>query len=227
MSTMSLTIKDGVHVLTLTNHDQENTFTLAVLQEYLAVFDAVENYQGNTALLITCEHDKTFSTGINLEWLIAQPAQSQKDFVTMLERVLCRLALLPAPTVVCMNGNTYAGGALLAAAADFRVMRADRGRFCFPEVNIKIPFAATMVDILNLLPNKQAIKVMALTGKAYTGIECEALDLVDSIYPADQLQAHAFELAKSLGQKDRATYTTIRNSLRPDVARHRDTLGIK
>ena len=133
MSTMSLAVKEGIHVLTLTNHDQENTFTQAVLQEYLAAFDAVENYQGNTALLITCEHDKTFSTGINLEWLIAESQQAQKVFVTTLEKVLCRLALLSAPTVVCMNGNTYAGGALLAAAADFRVMRADRGRFCFPE----------------------------------------------------------------------------------------------
>ena len=197
------------------------------MNEYLAALDEVESYEGNTALLITCEHEKTFSTGINLPWLIAESEQGRKAFVLALEKVLCRLALLSAPTVVCMNGNTYAGAALLAAAADFRVMRSDRGRLCYPEVDIKIPFSPLMVDIVNLLPNKQAIKVMALTGKAYTGLECEALDLVDGIYPADELQAQAFELAKSLGQKDRATYTTIRNSLRPNVVRHRESLGIK
>jgi len=222
---MTLEVKEEIHVLTLTNNENENTFTLEVMQEYLAAFDAVEKYKGNTALLICCEHEKTFSTGINLGWLMEQPNEGKKAFVLALETVLYRLALLNAPTVVCINGNAYAGGAILATAADFRVMRSDRGRFCFPEVDIKMSFPPVMMDIINLLPNKQALKNMALMGKAYTGVECEALDLVDSIYPLEELQGKGFDLAKSLGQKDRASYTLIRNAMRPDVARHAGALG--
>ena len=226
MSTMKLEVKENVHVLTLTNNDNENKFTLDVMQEYLAALDAVESYQGDTALLICCEHEKTFSTGINLDWLIGETPEQQGAFVKALETVLFRLALLNAPTVVALNGNVYAGGAILASAADFRLMRSDRGRFCFPEVNINIPFSPLMTDIIDLLPNKHALKQMALTGIAYTGEQCKSFDIVDSIHPPDELPDAAFALANSLGQKNRVTYTTIRNGLRPAVASHRESLGL-
>ena len=226
MSTMNLEVRDGVHVLSLTNHENENSFDLDVMHEYLAAFDTVERYAGNTALLISCEHEKTFSTGINLNWLMAQEEQVQQAFVLAMETVLYRLALLSAPTVVAINGNIYAGAAILAAACDFRLMRSDLGRFCLPEVNIKMTFPPLMKDIVNLLPDKQAVKIMTLTGKAYTGLECKNSDIVDGIFPADELADQAFDLAKQLSQKDRATYTTIRNDLRPDISRHASALGL-
>lgn len=226
MPTMQLAVNDGVHVLTLTNNDHENKFNLDVIQEYLTALDSVEAFDGNTALLITCEHEKTFSTGIDLEWMLVQDEQQRDQFVKALETLLCRLALLNVPTVMCLNGNAYAGGAILSSAADFRVMRSDRGRFCYPEVNIHIPFTPMMVDIINLIPNKHALKHMALTGVAYTGEQCLEHHIVDGIYPMDELQDAAFGLAKSLSEKDRVTYTTIKRSLRLDVARHKGALGL-
>jgi enoyl-CoA hydratase/carnithine racemase len=214
---MQLEVKDGIHVLTLTNNDHENHFNQDVMLEYLAAFDEVEAYEGNTALLITCEHEKTFSTGIDLNWLMNVDAEVQGKFVATLEDVLDRLALLNAPSIMCLNGNVYAGGAILASAADFRVMRADRGRYCFPEVNIHIPFTERMMAIVKLLPNQHALKHMALTGVAYTGLECKAFDIVDEIHPVEELQSKAFALAKSLGAKDRATYTAIKFGLREGI----------
>ena len=161
MATMQLDLKEGIHILTLTNADNggDNRLTTEIVSEYLAALDTVEQYQGNTALLLTCEHEKTFSTGINLDWLMQLDDAGRREFSTVFEILLCRLALLNAPTVACINGNAYAGGAILASAADFRVMRSDRGRFCFPEVNIKIPFTPVTSDIGQLLPNQQAVKI--------------------------------------------------------------------
>lgn len=226
MATMTLDVSDGVHVLSLINHDSENKLNLDVIGEYAAALDEVEQYQGNTALLIRCEHEKTFSTGIDLDWLMSRTEEQRKEFVLAFERVLYRIALLNAPTVVALNGNAYAGGAILASACDFKLMRADLGRFCFPEVNIKIPFTDLMMDIVSLMADKQALKVLTLTGKPFTGIECEASKVVDAIYPADELQAQAFGLAKMLADKDRATYTAIRNSMRTSISRHATALGL-
>ena len=224
---MNLELKEGVHVLSLTNNDAENTFTLDVMHEYLAAFDEVDKYEGNTALLICCDHEKTFSTGINLKWLMAQNPVGQKAFIQALETVLVRLALLSAPTIVAINGNAYAGGAILSSSADFRLMRSDRGRFCFPEVDIKIAFTPIMSDIIDLLPNKHVLKHMALTGKAFTGVECEANNIVDSIHSADELIPTAMEFVKLLAKKDRKTYTSIRNLLRPKLLKHATSLGLK
>ena len=55
---MNLQLRDDVHILTLTNTDNggDNRLTTEVVSEYLAALDTVEQYQGNTALLLTCEH---------------------------------------------------------------------------------------------------------------------------------------------------------------------------
>jgi len=99
-------------------------------------------------------------------------------------------------------------------------MRSDRGRFCFPEVNIKIPFSPATHDIAQLLPNKQALKDMMLMGTAYTGKQCAELQIVDSIHPASQLQDQAIALATTLATKDRNTFTIIRNLMRPAIQAH-------
>jgi len=226
MTTMNLQLTDGVHILTLTNAENggDNRLTTEVVEEYLAALDIVEQYQGNTALLLTCSHEKTFCTGINLDWLLPLNDADRREFTAAFETLLCRLALLSAPTVACINGNAYAGGAIVASATDFRLMRSDRGRFCYPEVDIKIPFTQVSSDIGQLLPNQQAVKNMMLTGVAYTGLECAELQIVDAIYPQDQLQQEAFSLAKTLASKDRLTYCTNRNLMRPEIVAHANNL---
>lgn len=226
MTTMNLQLADGVHILTLTNAENggDNRLTTEVVEEYLAALDIVEQYHGNTALLLTCSHEKTFCTGINLDWLLPLNDADRREFTTAFETLLCRLALLSAPTVACINGNAYAGGAIVASATDFRLMRSDRGRFCYPEVDIKIPFTQVSSDIGQLLPNQQAVKNMMLTGVAYTGLECAELQIVDAIYPQDQLQQEAFSLAKTLASKDRQTYCTNRNLMRPEIVAHANNL---
>lgn len=226
MTTMNLQLVDDIHILTLTNADNggDNRLTTKVIGEYFAALDIVEKYQGNTALVLTCEHEKTFCTGINLDWLTQQNDAGRQQFFVAFETLLCRLALLNAPIVACINGNAYAGGAILACAADYRLMRSDRGRFCFPEVNIKIPFSPATHDIAQLLPNKQALKDMMLMGTAYTGKQCAELQIVDSIHPASQLQDQAIALATTLATKDRNTFTIIRNLMRPAIQAHLNRL---
>ncbi len=214
MATMDLELKQGVHVLTLTNGENDNKFNLDVMHEYLAAFDEVENAKGNTALMITCEHEKTWTTGIDLNWMLSQSPAGIEEFKQALETMLYRLAMLNAPTLACINGNAYAGGALLFAATDFNYMRQDRGRICYPEVDIKIPFTDFMYDLIDNVPNAQVLKRMSLLGEAITGQQAFDAGILDALYPMDQLQNASFKFAKHLASKDRKTYTTIKHGLK-------------
>ncbi|MDF3031646.1 MAG: enoyl-CoA hydratase [Moraxellaceae bacterium] len=213
MNTLKLEKHGAVFVLTLTNGAAGNTLSDTVLAEYLDVFDAVERESGDAALVITSDDPKTFSTGIDLPWLMQQP--DPMAFATRLENMLIRLGLLNLPVIAAINGNAYAGGALLAAACDFRLMRADRGRFCYPEVNIRIPFTSAILEIVRLMPNAGAAQELALTGNAWGGEECARHRVVHQALAAEELLPAAMALAADLATRDRHTYAAIKKGLRP------------
>ena len=215
MSTMRLEKQENVYLLTLTNSERANTLTDAVLDEYHAALDEVEAGKDNAALVIASADPKFFSNGIDLEYIQSKGMQYLFDtFGARLDQLLLRVALLNLPTVACVTGHSYGGGALLASACDFRTMRADRGFFCFPEVDIKLAFTPAMLASVNLLRNEQLRWEMALTGRPVGGEEAAKKGIVDAAFGADDLLPKTLALAAQLAGKDRRTYTQIKRMMR-------------
>ena len=224
MPAISLKKESNVFILTLDDMENDNTFKPDVFDEYDAVFDEIEGSKENAALLITSSSPKTWCNGINLNWLMANSSEMD-PFVARMERFLLRAALLNLPTLACMVGNTYAGGAIFAAAMDFRFMRADRGRFCFSEVDVKLPFTPIMMEVIKLLPNRQALNELALTGVRVGGEECLEKQIVDRIFSEDALFEQSLEYATFLAEKDRNAYCTIKHRLRNELVAMRSSLS--
>ncbi len=220
MPTMELTKQGTVYVLTLTNGTNGNTFTEDVVGEYHDIMDQLEASPENSALILTSSDPKFWCNGINLEWLLKQPPEYFPKFIELLDELFLRFSLLPMPTVGCLTGHVYADGAILAASLDFRLMREDRGFFCFPEVDLKIHFSPVMNDIIRLLPDHQALNELVLTGRRVGGKEALAMKIVSAVYPGKQLYDKAMELATLLAKKDRRTYTHIKRGLRQTLVKY-------
>ena len=124
------------------------------------------------------------------------------------------------PTIGCLTGHVYAGGAILATTLDFRLMREGRGFFCFPEVDIKILFSPIMYEILRLLPDHYALNELVLTGKRVGGKEALAMKIVSAVYPEETLYDKAMALATELAKKDRRTYAHIKRGLRQALVKY-------
>ncbi|MDR3414650.1 MAG: enoyl-CoA hydratase/isomerase family protein [Nevskia sp.] len=214
---LTLAREGDVFRITMCDAGNDNTFSHVVLDAWDKALDLVAGTPGNAALLIRSSLDKTFCNGINLQWLAKQPPAEVGRFVQRLDELLLRVATLNLPTLAEINGNCYAGGALLAAACDFRLMRADRGRFCYPEVRLRLPFTPIMLEIVRLLPDAQAMFELAVTADAWGGEQCAARGVVNEALPIAQLAARAQERAVALAGKDRATYTAIKRGLRDRV----------
>ncbi|HET6459634.1 MAG TPA: enoyl-CoA hydratase/isomerase family protein [Syntrophales bacterium] len=219
MPTMELTKEGGVYILTLINGANANTITEDVVCEYNDVLDEVEATSENAALILTSDDPKFWCNGVNLDWIVKQPHDYFPKFVQLLDELFLRFALLSMPTVGCLTGHTYAGGSVLAATLDFRVMRKDKGFFCFPEVDIKIPFSPVMYEILRLLPDHYALNELLLTGRRVGGTEALEMKIVSAVYPHETLFKKAMELATSLAKKDRRTYANIKRGLRQNLVR--------
>ena len=169
------------------------------------------------AALVTTATGKFWSTGLDLDWLGANPDVSQA-FLDDVERLLARVLLLPTATVAAIQGHAFAAGGMLALAHDIRVMREDRGYFCLPEIDLPLPFTEGMAALIRAkLPTIVAHEAMT-TGRRYGGADAAALGIVAAAVEEAAVDTDARTRARAAGGKHAATLGVIKEQIYGDVA---------
>jgi enoyl-CoA hydratase/carnithine racemase len=84
-------------------------------------------------------------------------------------------------------------------------MRSDRGFFCFPEVDLGIPFWPGMVAMVKKAIPAYKLDELYYLGTRLTGSQCEEHRIVVKSYPIDELMPAVMAFAKSL-KKNRKFY---------------------
>lgn len=203
-----LTRQEDVFVLTMNSDD--NRFNMESLAVISAALDTVEHHTGPAAL-VTTGTGKYFSNGLDLEkamspdfdWGIAEIARET-------QRLLARTLVFPRPTVAAINGHCMAAGAMWSLAHDFRIMRADRGFWGLPEVDIRIPFTPGMAALIqSRLPRQTAHQAMT-TAYRFGGDEAARLGIVDGAVPETDVLGVALGHAQQLAGKDPDTLGAIK-----------------
>ena len=205
------TISPDGPIWTLDLGADENRFSL----EWLELVDsALEELEASAepAVLVTSGTGKFYSNGLDLDWLV-QNFDQHAAYVAKVQTLLARVLTLPVPTVAAINGHAFGAGAMLALAHDYRVMRDDRGYFCFPEIDIQIPFTAGMTALItSKLSPRAAFDVMA-TGRRFSGVDAAAAGVVERAVSLDELPDVATGLVSDLAGKDRTTLGTIKSRM--------------
>jgi enoyl-CoA hydratase/carnithine racemase len=209
----SLDRHDEVFVLNL--GDGENRFnddSLTALEVHL---DEVEAAAAPRALVTTAT-GKFWSNGLDLGWLGGQ-GEAAGPFITRVHALLARVLEMGVPSVAALQGHTFAAGAMLALAHDERVMRADRGFFCLPEVDIKIPFTPGMSALIAARLSTRAAHEAMTTGRRYGGHDAAHAGIVEEALGEAELLPRALERAAALAGKDPATFKAIKQRLYQDT----------
>jgi enoyl-CoA hydratase/carnithine racemase len=198
-----------VHVLRF--DDGENRFSPGLLDEFEKALDALTDAPAPRAL-VTTGTGKFYSNGLDLDWL-GQNADQWGPYVDRVHGLFARLLTLPMPTVAAVNGHAFAAGGMLALAHDYRVMRADRGYFCLPEVDLGLPFSPGMSALIQArLPKITAHEAM-VTGRRYGGDDAVAAGIVHQTAPEAEVASAAIALAAPLTAKDGGTMAKIRTQM--------------
>jgi enoyl-CoA hydratase/carnithine racemase len=202
--------RDGdVYILNL--GDDENRFNPEWVGAVGALLDEVAAAPAPRALVTTAT-GKIWSNGLDLEWM-GRNASEIPTFVPTVHALFGKVLALGVPTVAAIQGHCFAAGAMLAVAHDFRVMRADRGFFCLPEVDINIPFTAPMAALIQARLSKAAAHEAMTTGRRYGGADAAAAGIVDDAVGEDEVLPRAIERAAALAGKDGATLAAIKEGM--------------
>jgi Delta3-Delta2-enoyl-CoA isomerase len=193
----------------------ENRFSMEWLDEVNAALDRVQATDGPAALVTTGD-GKFYSNGMDLDWLATAP-QRAGEYLTSIYHVLGRVLSFPAVTVAAVNGHAFGGGAQLAVAHDFVVMRADRGYWCMPEADLGLALTAEYTSLLRAKLPGRTLQEALVTGRRYGGPDALAAGIVHQVASEDQVLAQAIRLAADLAGKDRRTLAEHKRLLYGDA----------
>ncbi|WP_205876126.1 enoyl-CoA hydratase-related protein [Mycobacterium camsae] len=218
--TVSLRYDEKIAVLDL--GDDENRFSPEYLDDFNAHLDDIE--ASGAHALVTTAGGKFYTNGLDLDWLGAHGDQTQW-YVSRVQDLLARVLTLPMPSAAAIVGHAFGAGAMLAVAHDFRVMRADRGFFCFPEADINIPFTPGMAALIQAKLTPQAAVASMTTARRFGGADAADLGIVDATANEGAVTSAAVELLRPLGSKDRGTLGAIKQTMFGNAAQLLRTLA--
>ena len=188
MGIVTLETRGKVAVLTMTNGANQQNLAFAT-----AMQDALEQVRADKvikSLVIAAGDEKNWSQGVDLNWLMAAIHAGKQDdvraFMYGMNKVFGGLLTLPVPVIGAITGHAFGNGAMLACCCDFRMMRADRGYFCFPEVDINIPFLPSMVAFCRKAIPEHRFNELKLTGRRATAEDLFRDGVIEAAFPDAQ-----------------------------------------
>ena len=204
MQNLAITYTGDVAILTM--QSGENRHNPLFAKEMLSALETIKSNESCKAMVITSNDDKCFSLGIDTDWLMpamkAGHTEEIKQFMYDMDEVFKTLLLFPLPVIAAINGHAFGNGAILACACDFRFMRSDKGFFCFPEVDLSIPFLPGMIEFVKKAMPYHRFNEMKLSGRRVSGKELENDHVVEKAYETQEaLMEGALNYAKSFDKK--------------------------
>lgn len=196
---------EGTIAIVQMNNGQ-NRQNLAFATEMNTVLDQVLADEKFTAMLLTSTDPKFFSNGVDVEWLgqkfTEQDFKAIKAFMYGMNSVFKKLLVMPLPVIATIGGHAFGNGAIIACACDFRFMKSDRGYFCFPEVDVSIPFLPGMTAFIQKAIPQYKLNRMKLTGERLGAQELAEHHIIEkACADADELMTEALAFATTFQKK--------------------------
>jgi enoyl-CoA hydratase/carnithine racemase len=190
----------------------ENRFHPDFMDAFNARLDEVEKPDGPKALVVSGS-GKFFSNGLDLDYMLGEGKDDSGGYLNAVLGLLSRVLVFPAYTVAAVNGHAFGAGAQLVVAHDYRVMRADRGFFCMPEIDMKVPLHPGMTAILQARLPIRTVQEVITTGKRFGGEEAATRQIVDTTASEDTLLGEAVARAGEYASKAHPVMSTLKRGM--------------
>ena len=213
---IDLTREGSVFVLRL--QDGENRFGSSVIDGWNDALDEVAKADGAKAL-VTTGTGKFYSNGLDLEYMQTEAAGGADVYLSRVLAIMERVLFFPAYTVAAINGHAFGAGAQTALAHDARIMRTERGYFCMPEVDLKIPLHPGMTSIIKARLPHQTAHELIVTGTRYGGEAAADRRIVDEALPENDVLPRAIEIAESFAAKADPIMSTLKRGMYESTGR--------
>lgn len=202
-------VDDGVATVTFARPERLNALTFDVYADFRDLLGELE-HRDDVRVLVVAGEGKGFCSGGDVNEIIGSLLEMDSkgllEFTRMTGAVVERMRRLPMPVVAAVNGVAAGAGAVIALAADLRLIGAS-GSFHF--LFTKVGLAGADMGSAYLLPRVvglgRATEILLL-GERVEPAEAVAIGLASRVVADAELAGAAAELARTLADGPSLAY---------------------
>ena len=219
---LSWELRDGAVELALHRAPCNEIGSLS-LDELEKFVQDLDDFQDEAhAIIIYSELKAGFCAGADLRELYRrsrelernQAAQSVRDYLERIHRVLNAIDASPLTTIAAVHGVTFGGGFELALVCDLIV--ADKmARFCFPELRLGLIPGFGGIPRLKRDLGNAVVRDLLLTGRSFNATRLQQVGLVSQVVGEGESLRVARATAAQLGKFDRRTAIAAKKFIKP------------
>ncbi len=210
------TVDGGVATVTFDRPDRLNALTFGVYADLRDLLGELE-HRGDVSVLVITGTGRGFCSGGDVDEIIG-PLQEMDSrdllaFTRMTGAVVERMRELPMPIIAAVNGVAAGAGAVIALAADFRLL-AESASFRFLFTNVGL--AGADMGCAYLLPRVVGLgraTEMLMLGDKVGSADAERVGLAMRVVPDDELGTAASTLARRLADGPTFAYAATKTLL--------------
>lgn len=214
MPPVSLDRLGAVALLTLDN-PPANALGSPVLAELASATETLRT-DDSRAVVLTGS-GRFFSAGLDLfevARLVTSP--DAHSFARLFDDVVTGLFALEKPVVAAINGHAIAGGAVLAATADLRLIADTELKIGLTEIQVGVAFPTSALEAVRFSCAGPHLREVLYRGRTYGPADAVARGLADELVPAAELHARALALAGELAAARPLAFASSKRALRAE-----------
>lgn len=204
--------RDDIAVVSL-EHGKAHALDLELCRALDGTLSGIAEGASARAVVLTGT-GSIFSAGVDLIRVLEGGASYIDEFIPALVRTFHTLFRFPKPAVAAINGHAIAGGCVLAAACDYRIMARGDGTIGVPELRVGVPFPQIAIEILRFATSTAHLQELVYRGKTYGVGGAYELGLVDEVVDPAVLLDDACAVAARFASEPAARFRITKRQLR-------------
>lgn len=209
-TTQKLEVDDvGIGVLTF-DRPSTNALDFQFFQDLCSLLPELRRLRA----LILRGKGRFFSAGLDLFAVMRYSENEASAFATAFDDGVTGLFALEIPVVAAINGHAIAGGAVLAATADMRILAQGDARLGLTEIQVGVPFPTSALEAVRFSCGGPRLAELLYQGRLYQGDDAVAVHLADRIVKEEDLLSVAHSIAAELAGRNPVAFAGIKTALR-------------
>ena len=200
---------DGIRTLKLA-HGKVSAIDLELGEALIKEMDDARD--PSVRAVILTGSGSSFSAGVDLFRVLKDGPEYGRRFLPVLDNFLRAALTLPKPMIAAINGHAIAGGCILAATCDHRIMTEGNGRIGIPELAVGVPFPALPLQIMAARVADGPLRDLVFTGRTVLIDEARAMGLIDEKCPSGMLMDRAIEVAQKMASIPAGAFALTKES---------------